>query len=394
MMFQLKDFDFKDKRVLLRVDFNVSLQNGKITDDTRIKAALPTIKQILAQQPKYLIIMSHLGRPNGKCVEDLRLDPVAYGLAELLHKPVIKFDEVYSDRVDNGTNNAQPGSVFMLENVQFHEGEKKKSDEMAKKLASYADYFVFDAFGQSHRDYTSISLIQKYIPSCIGLLMDKELENLQKVVDPQKPFMAIIGGAKADKIHVIKQFMNKADKILFGGTLANTFLLASSKNIGMSRYDVRSRDLAGEILRQSDHNLVMPTDAVVAKKIKQDAQAQTRDLKDIQDDEMIVDIGPKTIELYKKELANAKTIFWAGPIGVFEIEQFANGTKQIAEYLSRLNITTVIGGGDSAAAVVKYGLQDKMTHVSTGGGASLAVISGKEIPALAALQESYEKFKQ
>ncbi len=392
MMFHIKDFNFKDKRVLLRVDFNVGVKDDQITDDTRIKASLPTINFILEQQPKHLVIISHLGRPNGKCVEELRLDPVVERLAGMLGKQVIKFNEIYSEQVDSGIANAQPGSIFMLENIQFHPDERKGSEEMAQKLASYADYFVFDAFGQSHRPYTSISLIQKYIPSCTGLLMDKELEHLQKIVNPEKPFVAVIGGAKADKIDAIKQFMEKADKILFGGILANTFLLASGKNIGMSRYDARTRELAGEIISQAGNKLVFPIDGVTAKGIKPDSVAEVHDLDSIPDDSMIVDIGPKTIDLFKQELGNAKTILWIGPIGVFEIEQFSNGTKQLVDYLSRLNVTTIIGGGDSAAAVAKAGLIDKMTHVSTGGGGSLAVISGKEIPALKALQDSYEKF--
>lgn len=383
--FKLTDFDFKDKRVLVRVDFNVPMVDGKITDDSKIKAALPTINHILKQMPKQVVLITHLGRPKGKVVEKLKVNPVSKRLSELVKLHVAKTEDCVSTLPDQ--------CLVLLENIRFHMEEEMNDDEFAKKLADHADLFVNDAFGTAHRAHASNNAITKFMPSCAGFLFEKEIENLSKVLEPERPYMAVIGGAKMDKIHVIENMINKADKILFGGVLANTMLIAQGKDIAMSIFDDGAIDLARELLQKDPNKILLPVDVIVGNKFNKDAESQAVDVSSIPDGWLILDLGPKTIELFKKELANAKTILWTGPIGVFEFEQFAQGTKQIAEFLAQSKAITIIGGGDSAAAVIKYGLKDKMTHVSTGGGASLEFLGGKKLPALQALEENYEKFK-
>ncbi len=377
MIFQLEDFDFENKRVLARFDFNVAIKDGRIVDETRLNAALPTIRYILEKNPRLLILSSHLGRPKGEFVPELMLDPVAQRLSEMLGIKIEK--TTHTEEMDKG--------VYMIENVQFHPGERKNSLVYAKELADLADLFVLDAFGQSHREYASICGVQRYIPGCAGLLLKKELENLEKARDPEHPFCVIIGGAKFDKIEAIEAMGEKADHILLGGIIANTFLRARGHNIGASKFDPDGVEKATELFDK----IVVPVDCVVAKDF--DSKGEVADVDDVPCDSMILDVGPKTIELYKQKLKQAKTIMWGGPIGVFEKPEFANGTKQIAEFLAGLDSIRIIGGGESAASVKKFGVSDKMTHVSTGGGASLQYVCGNKLPGVAALEESYRKFK-
>jgi phosphoglycerate kinase len=382
----LKDFDFRNKRVIVRLDFNVPLKDGKITDDTRIVEAVPTINFILKQMPKKLILMSHLGRPDGKFVASMSLRPVADRLSKLIRMPVALSDDCI-------TTSMPKDCVVLLENLRFHAEEEANDEGFAKKLAAYADCYVNDAFGTAHRGHASNDAITRFLPGCVGFLMEKEIANLSKAIEPEKPYVTIMGGAKGDKLAVFEQFAKKADKMLFGGVLANTILLAAGKNIGASIYDDQTRQFAKKMIDEDSAKIVMPVDCVVGSKFAADADAKVVSVDSVPNNWMILDIGPKTIELYKKELSKAKTVTWNGPIGVFEMDKFANGTKEIAKFLSKAKCMTIIGGGDSAAAIVKFGLKDKMSHVSTGGGASLEFLSGKKLPAIAALEANYERFR-
>lgn len=382
----LRDFSFKNKRVIVRVDFNVPMKDGKITDDTRIIESLPTIKYILFQKPKQLILMSHLGRPNGKAVESMSLKPVAAKLGSLLRK---KFHLTKDCMLPVSKSE----KLVLLENLRFHKEEEANGEKFAKTLASLADIYVNDAFGTAHRGHASNHAITKYLPGCVGFLMEKEIENLSKALNPERPYVTIMGGAKGDKLAMLEHMADKADKILFGGVLANTVLLAAGKNIGVSIYDDTTRKFAAKILEEDRDKIVLPVDVVVASWFKEDAEHKIVDVDSVPDQWLILDMGPKTIELYKQELSKAKTVTWNGPLGVFEFKNFANGTKEIARFLAKSKITTIIGGGDSAAAVVKFGLKDKMTHVSTGGGASLEFLGGIKLPAIEALEDNYKRFK-
>lgn len=382
----LKDFNFRNKRVIIRVDYNVPLKEGKIADDNRILESLPTLKYILKQQPKQLILMSHLGRPDGKVVESMSLRPVAARLGSLLKKKVhLTKDCILPIH--------KTEKLVMLENLRFHKEEEANDEKFAKKLAAFADIYVNDAFGTAHRGHSSNDAITKFLPGCVGFLMEKEILNLSRALEPERPYVTIMGGAKGDKLMLLEQLAGKADKILFGGVLANTILLAAGKNIGVSIYDDTTRQFAAKILQEDKEKIVLPIDVVVAKVFKEDAEHKIVDIDSVPDHWLILDMGPKTIELYKQELSKAKTVTWNGPVGVFEFKNFANGTKEIARFLAKSKMTTIIGGGDSAAAVVKFGLKDKMTHVSTGGGASLEFLGGKKLPAINALEDNYKKFK-
>jgi phosphoglycerate kinase len=382
----LKDFSFRGKRVIVRVDYNVPLKEGRITDDTRIVESLPTIRYILKQQPRQLILMSHLGRPDGKVVESLSLKPAAIKLGSLLKKKV----HLTKDCI---LPIPKTEKLIMLENLRFHQEEEADDEKFAKKLASFADIYVNDAFGTAHRGHASNDAITRFLPGCVGFLMEKEVLNLSKALNPDRPYVTIMGGAKGDKLVLFEGLAKKADKILFGGVLANTILLAAGKNIGASIYDDTMRQFAAKILKEDSGKIVLPVDVVVADKFKEDAEHRIVDVDSVPEHWLILDMGPKTIELYKKELGKAKTVTWNGPVGVFEFKSFANGTKEIANFLAKSKMTTIIGGGDSAAAVMKFGLKERMTHVSTGGGASLEFLGGKKLPAIKALEENYQKFK-
>ncbi len=391
MFFKLKDFEFKDKKVLLRVDYNVPVDtNNNITDDSRIKKTLPTINYILGKNPKQIIIVSHFGRPEGEYKPDFTLKPVCERLNQLLGQ------EVYLEinpRVKN-INKLSGNKIIMLENIRFDKAEEDNDPGLVQKLVSFADLFVFDAFGVSHRNQASVSGVPKFLPSCAGFLMEKEVQFLRdEMRNPAKPFIAIIGGAKEDKITVIDKLVNKVDMIIIGGVLANTFLKAKGYNIGNSKFSQEYLDYAKNFIAKYPKKVALPVDFIVADKFAPDAQTKCVGITDPIDGWMIMDIGPYTITGYKEIINKAKTVVWAGPIGVSEWEAFKRGTWDIARHLAELNITKVIGGGDSGEIIEKFGLAEKMTLVSTGGGASLELLAGKELPGIKALEDNYEKFK-
>lgn len=388
----VKDIDLKDKRVIMRADFNVPLDDDlNITDDMRIQAALPTIKYILRQEPAKLILMSHMGRPKGVVVEKLRLKPVADRLKVLLGEDVLMCTDCVGPQVKRVIAEASEG-IILLENLRFHQEETKNDADFAKNLADLADVYVNDAFGTAHRAHASTEGVTHYLTSAAGFLLDKEINYLgQAVNNPEKPFVVILGGAKvSDKIMLIENLLDKADAILIGGGMAYTFLKAQGKNIGKSLLEADKLDMARALLEKAKTagvNIVLTNDFVVVKDFGQPETVKIVD--EIEDDWESVDIGPKTIEAFKTVLSKARTIVWNGPVGVFEIEAYAHGTKAVAEYLATLDqATTIIGGGDSAAAAKKFNVEERMTHISTGGGASLEFLEGKTLPGIAALTEN------
>ncbi len=389
----LKDFDFKGKTVLLRVDFNLPIdQQGQILNNWRIKKSLKTINYLLDQNVK-LIIATHFGRPNGEVIEKLRVDKIAQNLSEIIQRPLKKLNDILGAGVEQAIQDMDFGDIIMLENIQFNKGEINNSDEYAQKLASYADIFVFDCFGQAHRNYASIAGIQKFIPSCAGFLVQEEVENLNRAIEnPPQPFYALIGGMKPDKIGVIELLMDKVDKFLIGGVLANTFLKAQGINIGFSKFDQETLEFAKKIIKTHADKIILPEDVVIANAFDSRAKFKIIDIKNIPIEKMILDIGPQTITNYERILTDAQTIIWAGTLGVFEWANFAQGTNAIANFISNLKAVKIIGGGDTASAIENLGLEEKMTHVSTGGGASLEFLSGKELPGLRALEENYKKY--
>lgn len=382
----VKDINVTGKRVLVRVDFNVPLAEGKVADDTRLRAALPTIQYLLDQGAK-VILMSHLGRPKGKVVEELRMDPVAERLSELLGRPVRKLDDCVGDAVKAAVAEMRPGDVILLENTRFHPEERKNDPDFAKKLAELADVFVNDAFGTAHRAHASTVGVAQYLPAVAGLLMEKELNFLGKALEsPERPFVALLGGAKiSDKIGVIENLLTRVDALLIGGGMANTFLKAQGYEVGQSLVEDESLGVAKELLERAGEKLALPVDAVVADRFAADAASKAVSVDEVPPDWRILDIGPRTVELFKEKLAEARTVVWNGPLGVFEFPKFAAGTEAIARFLADLEATTIIGGGDVVAAVRRAGVADRITHVSTGGGAALEFLEGKELPGVAAL---------
>lgn len=388
----LKDFDFKGKKALVRVDFNVPLADGKITDDTRIQAALPTI-QYLINEGARVILMSHLGRPKGQVNDAYRMDPVAQRLAELLNKEVTKVDDCIGPEVEEAVSKMKDGDVLLLENTRFYKEETDNDPEFAKKLASIADVFVSDAFGTVHRAHASTVGVAQYLPAVAGFLLQKELEVLGEVIEnPEHPFVAIMGGAKvSDKIGVIHNLMDKVDYLLVGGGIANTFIRAKGYETGKSLVEEDKLDLAKELLKEAEEKgveIVLPVDIVVADEFSNDANFKEVTIDNIPADwESLDSGGTKTIEKYTEIIKKAKTVIWNGPIGVFELDNFAKGTFAIARALAESDAKTIIGGGDSAAAVKKAGLEDKIYHISTGGGASLEFLEGKALPGVEALDD-------
>lgn len=386
------DVDVKGKRVFVRVDFNVPMQDGKITDDTRIRAALPTI-QYLSEQGAKVILASHLGRPKGQVVEELRLTAAGERLSELIGKPVRKTDEAFGETVKAEIAKMEDGDILLLENVRFYPGETKNDPELARSFAELADLYVNDAFGAAHRAHASTEGIAQYIPAVSGFLMEKELNVLGEAMEnPKRPFTAIIGGAKVkDKIGVIENLLEKADNLIIGGGLAYTFVKAQGYEIGKSLLEEDKIELAKEFMAKAKEkgvNFYMPVDVVVAKEFSEDAETKVVDIKEIPSDWEALDIGPKTRELYTDIVKNSALVIWNGPMGVFEFDKFAEGTKAVAQALAdAANTYTIIGGGDSAAAAEKFNLADKMDHISTGGGASLEFIEGKVLPGVAALND-------
>ncbi len=388
----VRDVDVQGKRALVRVDFNVPLdENGKITDDTRIRASLPTIHYLLDHGAS-VILMSHLGRPKGKVVESMRLRPAAERLSELLGRPVQTADDVIGPEVEAQAAALQPGEVLVLENLRFHPEEEANDPEVVRRLAGLADLYVDDAFGAAHRAHASTEGVAHFLPAVAGLLMEREIDVLGGALeDPARPFVAIVGGKKvSDKIGVLNNLLDKADRLLVGGAMANTFLKAKLLNIGKSYYEEAAVDTAKDLMAQAaraEKELLLPVDCVVAEDVKADAKHEVVPVDLVPEDRMIVDIGPETVRLFEGALEDAQTVVWNGPMGVFEVEPFAQGTRAIAEALTRVRGTTIVGGGDSVAALEEAGLAGQVTHVSTGGGASLEFLEGKTLPGVAALND-------
>lgn len=387
----VRDVEVAGKRVFVRVDFNVPLENGAITDDTRIRETLPTIKYLIEKGAK-VILASHLGRPKGEFVDEMRLTAPAKRLSELLGKPVAKVDEAIGDAVKAKIAELNNGDVLVLENVRFYKGEEKNDPELAKAFAELADLFVNDAFGAAHRAHASTEGIAHHLPAVSGLLMEKELEVLGKALsNPERPFTAIIGGAKVkDKIDVIENLLNLADNLIIGGGLAYTFLKAQGHEIGQSLVDNEKVDLALSFINKAKEKgvkFLLPIDIVAAEKFDINASTKVVDVDSIPSDWMGLDIGPKTAALFADTIKNSKLVVWNGPMGVFEMEPFSKGTKAVGVACAETAGYTVIGGGDSAAAVEKFSLGDKMDHISTGGGASLEFMEGKALPGVVALND-------
>ncbi len=388
----IRDIDLANKTVLLRADFNVPLNEAlEITDDTRIRETLPTINYILQKGAKKLVLMSHMGRPDGQRVEKYSLKPVAVRLRVLLNREVKFIDDCAGEAVKQAVISASE-KVILLENLRYHPEEEANDPKFSEQLASLAEVFVNDAFGTAHRAHASTAGITKYLKSVSGFLLEKEIQYLGNTVEkPQHPFVVILGGAKvSDKINVIENLLPKCDSIIIAGGMSYTFLKAQGKSVGNSKLEKDKIDLAKKLLDKAkalNKKIILPIDNVIVKSIDPNAEIEIAG-ENIPDGKIAVDIGPKTIALFNEELKSAKTIVWNGPLGIFEIDAFSKGTAAVARYISELKATSIIGGGDTAAAVAKFKLQDKMTHISTGGGASLEYLEGKALPGIAALTDS------
>ncbi|HEU5012341.1 MAG TPA: phosphoglycerate kinase [Roseiflexaceae bacterium] len=387
----IRDIDWNGKRALVRVDFNVPMEHGQITDDTRIRAALPTI-QYLIDHGASVVLMSHLGRPRKKVVEELRLTPVAQRLSELLGKSVKTVPDTTGPQAETGARALQPGEVLLLENTRFDPREEANDEGMARELAQLGDVYVNDAFGAAHRAHASTEGVAHFMPAVSGLLMEKELQELGGLLEtPERPFLAILGGAKiSDKVGVIMNLLNRVDALLIGGGMANTFMLAEGFKVGDSLAEPDALDQVNKIMfmaQGEEKRLLLPTDVVIADAMSADANHKVVDAGNVPDGWRILDIGPKTVERYVEKIKEARTVVWNGPMGYFEAEPFAAGTRAIAQAMAESNARTIIGGGDSVAAVEQAGLADRIGHISTGGGASLELLEGKELPGVAALND-------
>ncbi|WP_416335186.1 phosphoglycerate kinase [Anaerococcus sp. DFU013_CI05] len=392
----LKDLDVNGKKVLVRVDFNVPLSKedrSKIADDSRIRAALPTIDYLLENDAK-VILISHLGRPNGEANPEFSLKPVANWLSDHYGNKFefLAADEVVDENVKEKVNELNDGELALLENTRYVAGETKNDEAFAKELASLADLYVNDAFGTSHRAHASNVGVASILPSAVGLLIEKEIDVMRKALEnPEHPFVSILGGAKvSDKIGVIENLITKVDTILIGGGMAYTFLKAQGKEIGKSLLEEDKMDLSLELLERAKENnveILLPVDVVIAEDIAPGVETEIVDVDNIPADKEALDIGPKTAEIYTEKIKDAKTVVWNGPMGVFEIKEFSNGTNKVAHALAEADATTIVGGGDSALAIEMADLKDKITHVSTGGGASLEFLEGKDLPGISAIED-------
>ena len=388
----IKDIDLKNKKVLVRCDFNVPMDEEKnITDNTRIVAALPTIKYLLENNCA-IILCSHLGRPKGEFKPEFSLKPVAKELSKLLNKEIIMAKDVIGEDAKSKAKNLQNGQIMLLENVRFHREETDNDPEFSKQLASMAEVYVNDAFGAAHRAHSSTAGVAQYLPAVSGFLIEKELKFLGNALNnPERPFVAIMGGAKvSDKIGVIDSLLEKVDTLIIGGGMAYTFFKAQGYEVGNSICEMDKLDLAKELMEKAKNKgvkLMLPVDTKIGKEFKPDTESKTVSWTEIPEGWEGFDIGEKSIKMFAEEIKKAKTVVWNGPLGLFEFDQFAIGTNSIAEVLSQIDATTIIGGGDSAAAVRKAGLEDKMTHISTGGGASLEFLEGKKLPGIECLQD-------
>ncbi|OGO57918.1 MAG: phosphoglycerate kinase [Chloroflexi bacterium RBG_19FT_COMBO_47_15] len=387
----IRDIEVERKRVLLRVDFNVPLdmKTGAITDDSRIRAVLPTIRYLVDHRAK-IILCSHLGRPDGKVVEALRMAPIAKRLSQLIKLPVSTASDCIGDDVEKAVTTLKEGDILLLENIRFHSEEEDNDTSFAKALAKLADIYVDDAFGTVHRAHASTVGIAKYLPAVAGLLMEKELNALGKLLtNPEHPFGALLGGAKvSDKIDLIQNISDKVDLLLIGGGMAATFLKAQGYEVGLSLVEADKQGLAQALIeatKQKGVSLLLPADAIVADSISAEATGEIVPIADIPRGKSIVDIGPKTVDLFSQQMRQCKTVFWNGPMGVYEIPQFARGTKAMVELLASIKATTIVGGGSTAEIVEEMNLAHKMTHVSTGGGASLNFLKGETLPGISVL---------
>jgi phosphoglycerate kinase len=387
----IRDLDVRGKRVLVRVDYNVPLKDGVVTDATRIEASLPTLRHLL-DNGAALVLMSHLGRPKGEADPSFSLKPVADKLSDLIGKPVQMADDCVGDAVRERTLELQPGDILMLENVRFHAGETKNDEDFARQLAANGDVYVNDAFGTAHRAHASTEGVAHFLPSAAGFLIEKEVAFFGPLLaNPEKPFVAIIGGAKVStKIGVLNSLLPKCTTLIIGGGMSYTFLKAQGHSIGKSLMEEEYLDTAKELIAQADASgvrIILPIDHVAAREFSEDAEAISVSGVDIPDDLIAMDVGPKTIEACREAISGAKSLVWNGPMGVFEFERFSNGTLTIGQFVAECSGTTVVGGGDSVAAVNTFNLADKIDHVSTGGGASLEFLEGKALPGIAALEE-------
>ena len=384
----IKDIEVNGKKVLVRVDFNVPLKDGGVGDDTRIQAALPTINYLL-EKGAAVILCSHLGRPKGEPDPAYSMKPVADYLGGLVTSPVKFSSETVGPEAEKMAAELKPGEILVLENTRFYAGETKNNPEMSKQLASLADVFVNDAFGSAHRAHASTVGVTDYLPAVAGFLLEKEIQFLDAAIeDPKRPFVAILGGAKvSDKIGVIKNLLSKADSVLIGGGMANTFFKAQGYAVGDSLVEDEALDTAKELVKEGGVKLQLPVDLVLADKFDNDAATQVVAVRPVPDGWRILDIGPKTVENYAKAVSDAGTVVWNGPMGVFEMSNFAKGTFEVARAIADSHAISIIGGGDSAAAIQESGLADKITHISTGGGASLEMLEGIQLPGLTALQD-------
>jgi len=384
----VRDLDVRDKRVLVRVDFNVPIKDGKVTDDTRIKRALPTIRYLLSEGA-HPVLISHLGRPKGERDPKYAMDPVAEHLEGLLGAPVLKLDAAVGPEVEDELENWNGEGVVLLENSRFYTGETKNDPELARHLANLADVYVNDAFGAAHRAHATTVGIAECLPAAAGLLLVEEIDYLDSVLKtPERPFVAILGGAKvSDKLGVIESLLGVADSLLIGGAMCFTFFKAKGLEVGNSLVEDDYLEEAKRLVDEAGDKLLLPADVVIAEKMEAGAESRVVEVDGIPEGWMGLDVGPATVESFRERISAAKTIFWNGPMGVFEIDAFAKGTEGVARAVAESGATSVVGGGDSVAAVTKLGLEDEMSFISTGGGASLEYVEGKELPGVAALPD-------